>query len=648
VDYTLLDSKTSIVFASRFQTQTFNFANSTAYQYYRLDMTANTGNDGLQVAEIELLETGVVSSSPNPPSLLNAVAASGTSISLSWQDNSNNETGFEIYHSTTPGSGFTLLTSTVADVTSYIHTGLTASSTHYYRVRAVNGQGNSAFTTDASATTPSGSGTSVVRSDGCSIITGRGGSPGTEFPDKAFDNLTSTKWYNYNISGNIWIQYQFCSGASYAVNSYTLTSANDSPLRDPKTVSISGSSDGVNFTLLDTRTNIVFSSRFQTLTFNFTNGNAYQYYRFDMAANPGNDGLQLSEIELIETGVASAVPNPPTLLNASAASSSAISLTWQDNSNNETGFEIYHSSTSGTGFSLLTTAAADLTTFTHNGLTASSTHYYQVRAINGQGNSNYTNEASATTQSLSGTPVVRSDGCGIVTGRGGSPGNEFPDKAFDNLTGTKWYNFNSSGSIWIQYQFCSGASYAINAYTITSANDMPLRDPKTVSISGSNDGVNFTLLDTKTNIVFSSRFQTLIFNFTNNTAYQYYRFDMAANTGNDGLQLAEIELVEISAALKSTRTAMPAENMLIVSPNPFREGLTIEYNLQEDTRVNMTVYDLSGRVVRQLANENQSEGYHRIVWDAMNIEGDNLRNGIYILKVETSTTSEIIKIIHME
>jgi lysophospholipase L1-like esterase len=647
VDYTLLDSRTNIAFTARFQTQIFNFANSTAYQYYRFDMTANTGNDGLQLAEIELIETGVISGAPNPPANLNAVAASSTSINLTWQDNSNNETGFEVYHSLTSGSGFTLLTTTGADVTAYTHSGLTASSIHYYKVRAINGQGNSTYTSEASATTQSGSVSSIIRSDGCGTVTGRGGSPGSESPDKAFDNLTSTKWYNFNASGIIWIQYQFCNGTSYAINSYSLTSANDSPLRDPKTVNLYGSNNGVDYTLLDSRTNIAFTARFQAQTFNFANSTAYQYYRFDMTANTGNDGLQLAEIELIEVGVASGAPNPPASLNAVASSSNSIGLTWQDNSNNETGFEIYHSLTSGSGFTLLTTTGADATAFVHNGLAASTTHYYQVRAINGQGNSAFTSEASATTQSLSGTPIVRSDGCSILTGRGGSPGTEFPDKAFDNLNSTKWYNYNTSGSIWIQYQFCNGESYAINSYTLTSANDMPLRDPKNVSISGSNDGVNFTLLDTKTNIVFSSRFQTLTFNFTNSTAYQYYRFDMTANTGNDGLQLAEIELIEVST-LKSTRSVSFKDGLVTVSPNPFRDAVTIEYNLTEDTHVNMVVYDLSGRIVHQLANENQPEGYHRILWDALNDDGSSLRNGIYLLKVETNAGSEIMKIIHMQ
>jgi hypothetical protein len=245
-------------------------------------------------------------------------------------------------------------------------------------------------------------------------------------------------------------------------------------------------------------------------------------------------------------------------------------------------------------------------------------------------------------------PIIRSDGCSIITARSGNLDRETPAMAFDNLSSTKWYNYNASGNIWMQYQFCSGSSYVINSYSLTSANDMPLRDPRTVSISGSNDGVNFTLLDTKTNIAFSSRYQKLTFTFTNTKAYQYYKFDMAANPGNDGLQVSEIELIETGSALKSTQMVEFSKGMVTVSPNPFREALTIDYNLPEDTHVNLVVYDLNGMVVRQLVNENQTEGSHRIVWDALNSKGSNLHNGIYILKMETAFGSEISKIIYTE
>ncbi len=462
----------------------------------------------------------------------------------------------------------------------------------------------------------------------------------------AFDNLNSTKWYNFNTTGVIWIQYKFCRGVSYAINSYSLTSANDYPLRDPKTIDLYGSNDGSNYTLLDSRTNIAFTSRFQTQTFTFTNSKSYQYYRFEMKANTGNDGLQVSEIELIESGEAGTPPDAPSAPNAMAASVTSISLTWQDNSSNRTGFEIYHSTTSGSGFALLTTTSANVTSFSHTGLTASSTHYYKVRAINVHGNSEFSSEASATTPS--GSSIVRSDGCGIIKARNGNPVNEIPAMAFDNHNSTKWYNFNGFGIIWIQYQFCGGASFAINSYSLTSANDMPLRDPKTVSLSGSNDGINFDLLDTKTNIVFTSRFQTLTFNFSNSTAYMYYRFNMTANKGNDGLQIANIELIETGAVLKSAQMVTFKEGLIAVSPNPFRDALTIDYILPEDTHVNLVIYDLNGRVIKQLVNENQAEGSHRIVWDALNSSGYNLHNGIYLIKIESAFGTEILKIIYLE
>ena len=418
------------------------------------------------------------------------------------------------------------------------------------------------------------------------------------------------------------------------------------PLRDPKTVNLYGSNNGVNYTLLDSRTNIAFTTRFQTQTFNFTNSTAYQYYRFEIASNTGNDGLQVSEIELIETGGTGTVPVAPSSLNAVAASGTSISLSWQDNSSNETGFEIYHSTTSGSGFTLLTTTGANVNSYTHTGLAVSSTHYYRVRAINGQGNSAFTSDASATTPS--GSSVVRSDGCGMITARGGNPGYETPAMAFDNLTSTKWYNFNTSGVIWIQYQFCGGASYAINSYSLTSANDMPLRDPKTVNLYGSNNGVNYTLLDSRTNIAFTARFQTQTFNFTNSTAYQYYRLEIASNTGNDGLQVSEIELIETGSVLKSTDIIHAGESMVTVYPNPFRDGITIDYNLPVDTHVCLEIYDLNGRVVTQLVNENQAEGPHRIVWDALDINSINLHNGIYILKIKSVIGTEITRIIYME
>ncbi len=103
---------------------------------------------------------------------------------------------------------------------------------------------------------------------------------------------------------------------------------------------------------------------------------------------------------------AQALPNPPSALSATAASSNQINLSWTDNSSNETGFKIDQATSSDFSTGLTTvTVAANATTYNATGLTASTTYYYRVRATNANGDSTNTPTASATTIAL-GVPVA--------------------------------------------------------------------------------------------------------------------------------------------------------------------------------------------------------------------------------------------------
>ncbi len=84
--------------------------------------------------------------SPAAPAALTANAVSSSQIDLSWTDNSANETSFQIEVST-DGATFAPLATVGANVSSYSHTGLSPASTYYYRVRACNAAGCSAFAT---------------------------------------------------------------------------------------------------------------------------------------------------------------------------------------------------------------------------------------------------------------------------------------------------------------------------------------------------------------------------------------------------------------------------------------------------------------------------------------------------------------------
>jgi len=85
-------------------------------------------------------------------------------------------------------------------------------------------------------------------------------------------------------------------------------------------------------------------------------------------------------------------PAAPTNLMATAVSSSHIDLTWQDNANNEKGFEIERDSVP------IDTVGANVTSYSDTGLNPLMTYTYRVRAYNDEGESAYSNEDSATTE----------------------------------------------------------------------------------------------------------------------------------------------------------------------------------------------------------------------------------------------------------
>ena len=115
------------------------------------------GCDRFPMEPIEAARAGGGGPPVNAPSTVTAVAESQTRIDVSWQDNSDNETGFEVHRSTTGSSGaFALLASTGAGVTSYRDAGLMTATTYCYKARAfrrVNKTSYSAFSNTACETT---------------------------------------------------------------------------------------------------------------------------------------------------------------------------------------------------------------------------------------------------------------------------------------------------------------------------------------------------------------------------------------------------------------------------------------------------------------------------------------------------------------
>ncbi|KZE65186.1 hypothetical protein AV545_04480 [Paenibacillus jamilae] len=112
----------------------------------------------------------------------------------------------------------------------------------------------------------------------------------------AFDHMVDDYgWVAANGNTTGWLCYKFPS--SIRITRYTITMRSGSHAESPNTWTIEGSSDGAVWSVLDTRSNISFSTNLSQ-NFDFANYNFYSYYRINITKNNGGGLLRISEMEM--------------------------------------------------------------------------------------------------------------------------------------------------------------------------------------------------------------------------------------------------------------------------------------------------------------------------------------------------------------
>ena len=68
-------------------------------------------------------------------------------------------------------------------------------------------------------------------------------------------------------------------------------------------------------------------------------------------------------------------------------------------------------------------------------------------------------------------------------------------------------------------------------------------------------------------------------------------------------------------------------------PNPFNPITTLSYDLPENSFVNITIYNLLGREVRKLVNQNKDAGFKSVIWNGTNNLGVLVSAGVYLYQI---------------
>ena len=86
-------------------------------------------------------------------------------------------------------------------------------------------------------------------------------------------------------------------------------------------------------------------------------------------------------------------------------------------------------------------------------------------------------------------------------------------------------------------------------------------------------------------------------------------------------------------------------NLYNAYPNPFNPLTTLQYDLPEDAVVNITIYDMMGRVVNTLINGSQTAGYKTTQWNATNDRNEPVSAGLYLYTIQAGQFTETKKMV---
>ncbi|MDQ7053070.1 MAG: fibronectin type III domain-containing protein [candidate division KSB1 bacterium] len=394
-------------------------------------------------------------SQPNPPaapSNLTATAVSTSQIDLSWTDNSNNEDGFKIERKDPGSTTFVEIAQVGANVTNYSDTGLNPNSTYTYRVRAFNADGNSGYSNEASATTQSAgnnppTATIIQPVAGKTYPRGQnlcfygeatdpedGELPASQFewradlPNGVTDYLVAqgVKFGSANptLPGTYTLKLIVTDfDGNQTITTIQFTASNNAPTNQPPTA-VAQANPTAGVAPLMVQFNADNSSDPDgTLRYSWDFGDGNTSDKKNPTHTYTNPGTYTAVLTVTDDNCATATdqvtitvnsgtPNPPAApsnLTATAVSTSQIDLSWTDNSNNEDGFKIERKDPGSTTFVEIAQVGANVTNYSDTGLNPNSTYTYRVRAFNADGNSGYSNEASATTQSQPNPPAAPSN-----------------------------------------------------------------------------------------------------------------------------------------------------------------------------------------------------------------------------------------------
>jgi hypothetical protein len=73
-------------------------------------------------------------------------------------------------------------------------------------------------------------------------------------------------------------------------------------------------------------------------------------------------------------------------------------------------------------------------------------------------------------------------------------------------------------------------------------------------------------------------------------------------------------------------------------PNPFNPNTTIQYEIPDAGKVEVQIFDITGRLIKTIVSKNQQAGTYKTVWDGNNKSGQKVASGFYAYTIKFENT----------
>ncbi|MBI4726694.1 T9SS type A sorting domain-containing protein [candidate division TA06 bacterium] len=142
-----------------------------------------------------------------------------------------------------------------------------------------------------------------------------------------------------------------------------------------------------------------------------------------------------------------------------------------------------------------------------------------------------------------------------------------------------------------------------------------------------------------------------ITNYCNNKKYFRLRFRLSTDTVNVAKGWS-VDDIAIDGYLKTGVEGEPVNNAPPVSiqlfnayPNPSGKTSAISYQISSTQPVKLNIYDITGRLVKKLADEKQNPGRYQLIWDGTDNQGRRAATGVYFYSLQTAEGRQSKKLI---